>query len=50
MWDTVDDTPTAHTSVSHDMTCFYCGHALHVYLACDDACGCGPHAMPGLAA
>jgi hypothetical protein len=31
------------------MLCLYCGHALHVYLACGDDCECGPQEMPGLA-
>ena len=50
MWDTIDDTPGTPPRLSHDMPCMHCGHALHVYLACDHDCACGPHLMPGLAA
>ena len=50
MWDTIDDTPGTPPLLSHDMPCVHCGHALHVYLACDHDCACGPHLMPGLAA
>lgn len=50
MWDTVDDVRASQACLSHDMTCVYCGHALHVYFACDHDCDCGPHALPGPAA
>jgi hypothetical protein len=46
MWDTVQPSD-AH--VSHDLPCLHCGHAAHVYLACDAACGCEPVGMPGAA-
>jgi hypothetical protein len=49
MWDTVDTTPCEPTQLSHDMPCIRCGHALHIYLACDQNCDCGPIALPGLA-
>jgi hypothetical protein len=45
MWETHLTPPIV---LSHDMPCLYCGHALHIYLACGDACDCGPHEMPGL--
>ena len=48
MWDTVQDTlPTAGGHLSHDMPCQRCGHALHTFLACDQACDCQPALMPG---
>jgi len=46
MWDTIETTPTA---LSHDRLCVHCTHALHIYLACDQDCECGPQTMPGLA-
>lgn len=39
MWDTVQ---TNAVHLSHDMPCPHCGHALHTYLACGDACDCEP--------
>ncbi|HEY0890518.1 MAG TPA: hypothetical protein VGE38_12995 [Nocardioides sp.] len=39
MWDTVE-TNTEH--LSHDLPCQYCGHAGHVFLPCDQDCGCEP--------
>ena len=50
MSDTSESTTTARAPLSHDMPCVRCGHALHVYLACDESCACGPQAMPGLPA
>ncbi|WP_168929558.1 hypothetical protein [Nocardioides sp. GY 10127] len=37
MWDTVQ---TNEQHLSHDRPCTKCGHEMHVYLPCDDACGC----------
>jgi len=48
MWDTSESTTTTRTPLSHDMVCVRCRHALHVYLACEQGCDCGPQAMPGL--
>jgi hypothetical protein len=45
MWDT--PTETAQTTVPHDMSCPYCGHGLHVHLACNEGCDCVPNVMPG---
>ncbi|MEP7736444.1 hypothetical protein ABKW28_02200 [Nocardioides sp. 31GB23] len=57
MWDTVDDQPD-HSSqpgdpgrhhgahLSHDRPCPRCGHAMHVFLACDSGCDCQPAALP----
>ena len=39
MWDTIEITATG---LSHDMPCIHCGHAPHVYVACDQECSCGP--------
>jgi hypothetical protein len=47
MWDGVE---SAGTALSHDMPCVHCGHAVHVYLPCDDGCDCEPCVMPGNAA
>lgn len=50
MWDTVQDSwrrGEAGAHLGHDLPCLRCGHAAHTYLACDDACGCQPVAMPG---
>ena len=47
MWDTVQ---TSTICLSHDMPCQLCGHAMHTYLACGDACDCRPAAIPGSAA
>ena len=44
MWDTVD---SRTTRLAHDLPCFQCGHAVHVYLACSDTCACVPSEMPG---
>ena len=46
MWETVQDNPD---HLSHDMPCHRCGHAMHTYLACSDACDCEPASMPGAA-
>lgn len=40
MWDTVEVGDREH--LSHDRPCPHCGHALHTYLACGDACACQP--------
>lgn len=52
MWDTVQDSGRDDhgRQLCHDLPCLRCGHAAHTYLACDDACGCQPAAMPGSAA
>ena len=50
MWDTVQDSwSSGHpvqasegTPLSHDRPCVRCGHAMHTFLACDQACGCEP--------
>ncbi|MBB6625808.1 hypothetical protein H5V45_00610 [Nocardioides sp. KIGAM211] len=44
MWDTVQS--TSH-HLSHDLPCGRCGHAMHTFLACSDACACQPAEMPG---
>ena len=44
MWDTVQ---TGAHQLSHDMPCTHCGHAMHTFLACSDACSCRPSTMPG---
>jgi hypothetical protein len=41
MWDTAES-HEQHQHLSHDMPCPQCGHALHTYLACGDACDCEP--------
>ena len=41
MWDTVQ---TGAHQLSHDMPCTHCGHAMHTFLACSDACPCQPSA------
>ena len=48
MWDTVQ-TNSHNTArhLSHDLPCPSCGHAVHTYLPCDDACDCPPTVMPG---
>ena len=43
MWDTVQ---ASDHHLSHDRPCPDCGHALHTYLACDDACACQPTMVP----
>ena len=51
MWDHIDDRP-GHSAgcLSHDLPCQQCGHAMHIYLACDDLrCSCRSAAMPGAA-
>lgn len=45
MWDTVQE-PPHHEHLSHDRPCQRCGHAMHVYLACDAGCACTPVAAP----
>jgi len=49
MFDTVADQGTTH--LSHDRPCQQCGHALHTYLPCSDACACQPSGVrsPALA-
>lgn len=49
MWDTVDDQPERSSQpgppgqhLSHDRPCPRCGHAMHVFLACDKGCDCRP--------
>jgi hypothetical protein len=49
MWDTAQ-TQTNHHHLSHDLPCPACGHAVHTYLPCDDACDCPPTVMPGTVA
>jgi hypothetical protein len=44
MWESTHDS-TEH--LSHDMPCHRCGHAMHTFLACSDACDCEPSSMPG---
>ena len=44
MWDTVQ---TSKHHLTHDLPCPACGHAVHTYLACDDACDCPPTVLPG---
>ncbi len=44
MWDTVE---TTQIHLSHDLPCPGCGHAVHTYLACGDACDCPPTVLPG---
>jgi hypothetical protein len=39
MWDTAQ---TSSHQLSHDMPCAQCGHAMHTFLACSDACDCVP--------
>jgi hypothetical protein len=46
MWDTAES-HEQHEHLSHDMPCPQCGHALHTYLACGDACDCEPVATLG---
>jgi hypothetical protein len=45
MWDTQQP---AHGHLTHDLPCARCGHAVHTFLACSDACACEPCVMPGL--
>ena len=47
MWDTVEE---SKRHLSHDRPCPRCGHALHTYLGCDEACGCDPLLAPGYVA
>jgi hypothetical protein len=47
MWDRPQ---TNQIHLSHDLPCPRCGHAAHVYLTCDDGCGCAPTSMPGAVA
>ena len=44
MWDT---TTGASGTLSHDMLCQRCGHAVHTFLECSDTCSCVPAEMPG---
>ena len=44
MWDTVQS--SSHR-LSHDLPCGRCGHAMHTFLACSDACECQPAEIPG---
>jgi len=39
MWDDVEE---RHLLLSHDRPCPECGHALHTFLPCSDACRCRP--------
>lgn len=50
MWDTVHDSSSGEGHLSHDRPCVRCGHAMHTFLACDEACGCEPVAAPVRAA
>lgn len=43
MWDTAQ---TSGHQLSHDMPCGQCGHAMHTFLACSDACDCVPAGVP----
>ncbi|HRC41630.1 hypothetical protein [Nostocoides sp.] len=45
MWERVEEN-TRH--LSHDMPCLNCGHAEHIYLPCDAACGCSRSPIPGV--
>ena len=45
MWDTTHDQGRA--SLTHDLPCGRCGHAVHTYLACSDTFVCEPCVMPG---
>ena len=51
MWDTAHDTTSgryaAAEHLTHDLPCASCGHALHTFLPCGDACACPPVVMPG---
>jgi hypothetical protein len=44
MWDTIQ---TSTATLSHDLPCLNCGHAVHTFLACGDSCDCRPVVMPG---
>jgi hypothetical protein len=44
MWDTVQ---INDQHLSHDLPCARCGHAVHTYLACSDACDCVLTVLPG---
>ena len=37
MWDTVDESVT---HLSHEMPCPRCGHEVHRFLPCSEACEC----------
>lgn len=43
-WDVV---PVATMRLSHDLPCLECGHGVHRYLPCSDACTCTGTATPG---
>ncbi len=52
MWDHPNDSrptggQTGQQMLSHDRPCQQCGHALHTFLPCSDACGCRPQLLPG---
>ena len=51
MWDTAYDTTSgryaATEHLTHDLPCASCGHAVHTFLPCGDACSCPPVVMPG---
>ncbi len=50
MWDApreVDRSAKEWRLLSHDRPCLDCGHALHTFLPCSDACGCRPQFLPG---
>ena len=51
MWDTIQNpVQTQGHPLTHDLPCPACGHAVHTYLPCDDACDCPPTVMPGTTA
>ncbi len=47
MWTTTTDNTAQH--LSHDLLCQGCGHAVHTYLPCSDACACRVNGLPGAA-
>ncbi len=47
MWDHPMDTQVEPQLLSHDRPCQECGHALHTFLPCSDACGCRPQLLQG---
>ena len=46
MWDTAQNDQPGGTHLSHDRPCQRCGHAMHVFLACDRDCDCQPAVAP----
>ena len=44
MWDTAVE---IGSHLSHDAPCVRCGHAMHTFLPCSDACDCTPPVGPG---